>query len=215
MLIELAVKFDNAHTPAELENLLNLEEGVVVNEIDDSSEKVIVQSSIPVSRLLSTVNAAGFPVLFRGVSSQAKSMQGCDFGSGVAPLTSGEEVYGLCRLFQPTDEYLLVDVSLDKLNTSQIVSLAIHKCGDLSSSAYSCGDIYKTDSVIGEIGKTVANDQGQATLVVQIPGIQLRDLIGRSIVLHDASTKSRRVLCSLFPVICAYVDRVLFFVSSY
>ncbi|KAA0199490.1 Copper chaperone for superoxide dismutase, partial [Fasciolopsis buskii] len=190
-LIELAVKFDDAHTPEKLEKLINAVNGVTISEINLTNETVIVLSSIPVSRVLSTISEAGFPVLFRGASSTASSMKDCDFGSGVAPLTSGEVVYGLCRIFQPTDEYLLVDASLDGLNANQTVTLALHKSGDLSSSAASCGDVYTTNWFNGEIRKVVTDAQGRATVVAEVPGLKLRDLIGRSVVLHDTSTNSR------------------------
>lgn len=43
----------------------------------------------------------------------------------------------------------------------------------------------------GEIRKVVTDAQGRATVVAEVPGLKLRDLIGRSVVLHDTSTNSR------------------------
>ncbi|VDP94540.1 unnamed protein product [Echinostoma caproni] len=94
-------------------------------------------------------------------------------------------------MFQPTDAYILVDATISGLKQNQSVNLAIHKCGDLSSSSYSCGDIFTNEFTNGNLGNIVADDEGRANLIVEKSGLKLHDLIGRSVVLHDTLTESR------------------------
>nr|BBB55938.1 copper chaperone for superoxide dismutase [Clonorchis sinensis] len=196
MLLELAVQFGPATSGDHLRNLLDKERDVKCIELNESEDRLVVDSTLPVSTLLNLIRSQGFPALFRGASSDADGMKACDFGSGVAVLSEGGKVCGICRLFQPSDEVLLVDASADGLFPEHRILMAIHSFGDISNDAVSCGEILPTNEGTAQLGTVQADSDGHASWLVENTTLKLWNLIGRSVVLHDLTTCSR-IACGI------------------
>ncbi|KER22326.1 hypothetical protein T265_09569 [Opisthorchis viverrini] len=196
MLLELAVQFGPATSANHLRNLLDKEHDIKCIEVNESEERLVVDSTLPVSTLLNLIRSQGFPTLFRGTSSDADGMKACDFGSGVAVLSEGGKVCGICRLFQPSDETLLVDASADGLFPEHQILMAIHSFGDISNDAMSCGEILTTTEGTAQLGTVQADSDGHASWLVENTTLKLWNLIGRSVVLHDL-TASSRIACGI------------------
>ncbi|KAA3680330.1 copper chaperone for superoxide dismutase [Paragonimus westermani] len=144
------------------------------------------------------VNFAG-AVPHQNLATLLEGMPDCDFGSGVATILKGEIMCGVCRLFQPSEETLIVDVSVDNLPPERHITLTIHALGDLSGAAESCGDVFVNhQGCSGKLGSFLSDSNGRGVLVTENADIKLWEVIGRSIVLHDEDSQtSFNGFCSL------------------
>ncbi|KAF5395020.1 Copper chaperone for superoxide dismutase [Paragonimus heterotremus] len=192
MFFEIAVNFAGAVPHQNLATLLEDMPEIKSFQLNEKEEFILVETALPVSTLLQKIREAGYPALFRGASSDSKSMQNCDFGSGVATILKREIVCGVCRLFQPSEETLIVDVSVDNLPPERHITLAVHVLGDLSGAAESCGDVFVNhQGCSGKLGSFLSDSNGRGMLVTENTDIKLWEVIGRSVVLHDEDSQTR------------------------
>ncbi|KAF8568826.1 hypothetical protein P879_01084 [Paragonimus westermani] len=178
----MVFNFDDAVPRQNLATLLGGMPEIKSFQLDEKEGFVVVETALPVSTLLQKIREAGYPALFRD----------CDFGSGVATILKREIVCGVCRLFQPSEEILIVDLSVDNLPPGRHITLVIHALGDLSGAAESCGDVFVNhQGCSGKLGSFLSDPNGRGVLVTESADIKLWEVIGRSIVLHDEDSQTR------------------------
>ncbi|CAH8436358.1 unnamed protein product [Dicrocoelium dendriticum] len=200
MLLELAVDFSKVECIDSLKSFLNGLPEISSFDINLSDDVLLVETTASPTKLLKIIQSAGYTAKFCGASSSASGMKNCDFGSGVANIIANDTVYGICRLFQPTDDKLLVDAAVSNLPPERKFLLAVHRFGDLSKGADSCGDVFDQPPLSsGELGILNSDTGGRGELFAENTNLKLWDLIGRAVVLHDVGTRS--------PVACGIVAR--------
>ena len=171
-------------------------QGVFNYTWDASSHTLITTGSVPPSFIVSALRSADLSVIVRGITGiQDPSLFADGVVAAVAILEYHPPLFppypvstslsidtcprGLIRFIRGNQETIL-DCALAQLDAQQPCQVSIRTRGDLSNPPDSLGPIYSHESTLLSWNIT-ADTHGNASLVVEVPRLDLSDLIGCSV----------------------------------
>ncbi|XP_052768263.1 copper chaperone for superoxide dismutase-like isoform X2 [Mya arenaria] len=174
-----------------VENALQGVDGVKSVSVDLSSGKVLVDSSLGSERIKALIESTGKRAVLKGMGGKT----GSHLGAAVSIMEYGSaSVRGLIRFVQTDTDQLVVDGTIDGLAPGKH-ALCVHECGDVSEGCNSCGDVYGSMGINnltatkGEMGDIEVGLDGRAEFRFTNSRLKVWELIGRSMIIHQASTE--------------------------
>eukprot|EP00048_Salpingoeca_helianthica_P022253 m.17231 g.17231 ORF g.17231 m.17231 type:complete len:246 (+) comp7080_c0_seq1:108-845(+) len=187
LVTEFAVNMTSLGCAQAVEHALNGQQGITSYEIDLQNQVVTIHGTVPSSTLLAMLEGTGKKVAIKGQSAERGEM------SAVCMLQWGPSVRGVVRFAQMKENRVLIDGSVAGLPQG-LHNLAVHEFGDLSSGCESTGDCFAPQytpaaaaAPAGDLGNIVADESGCSSFLFEHRGLQVWDLIGRSLVVHVAA----------------------------
>ncbi|KAK3093845.1 hypothetical protein FSP39_020907 [Pinctada imbricata] len=161
-------------------------EGVKSVQVNLDTDQVIVESSLPSSKVQSLIESTGKRAVLQGYGNNATQ----SLGAAVAQMEFGQRgIRGIIRLVQTNQSTCVVDGTVDGLPAGKH-KLYVHECGDISAGCNSCGDVFgltesKKEKPLGEIGNIEADRDGRSQFRLTNTDLKVWDIIGRSMVIHQ------------------------------
>ena len=179
------------------ESLFLIIAGIDSYDIDVSSERVVVRSSLASEQVKSIIESTGKLAVLIGTGvntgqrSSAVAMLGVE-GNFLSP-----GARGVVRLSQVSGEECVVEGVVDGLSPG-LHGLAVHETGDTSEGCASLGGHYNPRGVrhgspeqgeqerhAGDLGNIMADQQGRASFRLVDRVLKVWDIIGRSVVVSS------------------------------
>lgn len=197
---EFAVEMTCESCVKDVTKVLEGVQGVSSFDIDLAGKKVLVEGTVPPSKISKLLKETGRTVIVRGQgvpdgqghSGAAVCIFDCYGTDPTQMLPSGKS--GLARFVQVDNETCLIDLTIQGLSPGKH-GVHIHECGDISEGWKSTGDHYNPTNVkhgdgvhdghIGDLGNVVVDENGWGDLVIESNRIKVWDIIGRSIVVTE------------------------------
>jgi copper chaperone for superoxide dismutase len=101
----------------------------------------------------------------------------------------GPQIHGVVRFAQVSMELLRVEASFSGLPQGSSVGWSINEYGDLTRGAASTGQIFSGSA--GDLGVLEVNNDGVAEYTGTKEKLQVRDMIGRAVVVYGDTDKSK------------------------
>lgn len=189
--MEFAVEMKCGDCVANVRNVLADKPDIKIIEIDQANKNVLVETTMPSGTVHDILEQTGKTVVFRGHgSSQGPS----EIAAAVSHIV-GENINGLVRFVQTSEDLCVVDGTIDGLSKGKH-GIHINELGDLSNGCLSTGSHYnprnthhgnRTDIErhVGDLGNIVSNEDGRAVFRIQDQHIKIWDVIGRSLVVDE------------------------------
>lgn len=193
--IEFAVEMTCEKCVNVIREKLNNVAGVHQVEISLEKGSVVVDTSLPSSRVQQLIESTNRRAILKGYGEEKKSaavaMLGGSIGSGLGP------VKGVVRFLQLSPDSCIIDGTIDGL-TPGFHGLHVHECGDISKGCESVGSHFNPYNTkhggqgndvqsrhAGDLGNVEADQTGRASFVLKDKVLKVPDIIGRSIVVTE------------------------------
>ncbi|KNC79581.1 hypothetical protein SARC_08029 [Sphaeroforma arctica JP610] len=211
-VIEFAVQLQSQKDVDDVTKTLN-DLGISVSEVDQKSQKVVVTTSLPSTRVHAAIANTGRQAVVRGCSAPEGANLGTavcmilgekgtseDMGAVKSSATAQDAsaasepvgmVRGLVRFVQVSEDVCVVDGAASGLQTGTH-GVRVNTYGDLTDGCSSTEPVY-TDKVsgeaIGNLGDVEADTHGHTSFKFVARNLRVWDIIGRAVVIDSSSLK--------------------------
>ncbi|XP_076818050.1 copper chaperone for superoxide dismutase-like isoform X1 [Clavelina lepadiformis] len=163
---------------------------VEVVMLDVKKQLLVVESQLSFKEILTLIEDTGKRAVLMGYGSNVSS----SLGAAVAEI-SGNNVNGVVRIVQLANNNCLIEGTIDGLTPGKH-GLNVHEYGDLSDGCRSCGNhfnphnfghggINSEERHVGDLGNISAQINGRSSFRLLDSRINVWDIIGRSLVVHE------------------------------
>ncbi|KAG2469551.1 CCS dismutase, partial [Polypterus senegalus] len=164
-LLEFAVQMTCDSCVSAVRNMLEGVSGIHSVDTDLEKQTVVVDCTLPSQQVQDLIENSGRRAVLKGMGSLVEA----HLGAAVAMMSGQNQVQGVVRFLQVTEDCCLIEGTIDGLEPG-LHGLHVHEFGDLTNNCHSCGEHYNP------FGK---NHGGQKDLE------KVWDIIGRSIVVDS------------------------------
>lgn len=189
--IEFAVQMTCESCVKTVRKALENVPGIQNFDINLTTGSVTVESTLPAQEILKTLQSTGKKAVVRGLGGTT---------AGVAILDTGSDtIKGVVRFVQEAEDVCIIDGTVDGLNAGKH-QLSVHECGDTSQGCASVGDFFNPKKsngrIYGDLGFVKAEKDGRSAFRFDDSVIKLSDIIGRALVISEATT-GKRLACGI------------------
>ncbi|BFZ08005.1 hypothetical protein BsWGS_11044 [Bradybaena similaris] len=203
--MEFAVEMRSPCCVGRVKNALEGVKGVHSIDVDLATQRLVIEGDVLAETVRGTIEKeTGMAAVLLGHGSAAQNL-----GAGVAAISIGNSgVKGLLRFVQVDPGTCFVEGAIDKLPSSQPVFLTVHETGDVSDGCNSCGSLFRpadgsNNTFSGFLKELTPNTDKRAEFRVALSNVQLSDIIGHCVVVHQGNHhdieqgQSERLACGI------------------
>ncbi|XP_033102744.1 copper chaperone for superoxide dismutase-like [Anneissia japonica] len=204
--MEFAVNMTCMSCKSAIENALKNKPEIKSVSVNLGDQQVVVETTLTTSEVKNLLESTGRRANLKGHGSAEPTTSVKHLGAAVSMLQGPSCVEGVVRFLQATENTCIIEGTLDNLKPGPH-GLNIHEFGDLSNGCESCGPHYnpynsrhgapgENERHVGDLGNIVADENGRATFRFEDDKMKVWDIIGRSVVVHDAEDDLGRGLAA-------------------
>ncbi|KAK9765683.1 copper chaperone [Basidiobolus ranarum] len=181
----------------DVKSTLSQVEGIQKSEIDLEKKRVVVEGTVPPSKIVKLLRETGRTVIVRG----SGASDGSHLGAAVCifeehNMNSKNQDYhpkGLARFVQVSEEHCLIDITVNNLPPGEH-GVHIHEYGDVSEGPKSTGDHFNPTNEthgdhekghVGDLGNITVDENGWGDMIIESTRVKVWDIIGRSVVISN------------------------------
>lgn len=181
--IEFAVQMSCNSCVEAVKNSLK-SDGINSVEVNLKSGTVVVETKLSTHDVLKLLEKSGRKAVVKGFSGSV---------AAVAILEAGNrDIQGVVRLMQIQPDLCVIDGTIDGLEPGKY-RVTVHECGDISQGCESVGEVYKIKDKKCDLGDVDANQDGRAAFRLEDNILDLKDCIGRSLVISEIKENGERL----------------------
>ncbi|KJX98743.1 superoxide dismutase copper chaperone Lys7 like protein [Zymoseptoria brevis] len=161
--------------------------GIESFEASLENQQFSLLSSLPPSKVITTLASAGRTAILRGSGESDSSAAVAILEDHSQPV--GEAVKGLVRLVEVREGLVVVDVGVKGLpvvkddEAERVLSVSVRAAGDISRGAGSVGGVWREDGKErGVLGTVNVSASGEGTAFFEVEGLRVWEIIGRGLL---------------------------------
>ncbi|XP_028659087.1 copper chaperone for superoxide dismutase-like [Erpetoichthys calabaricus] len=189
--LEFAVQMTCDSCVSAVRNVLEGVSGIHSVDIDLEKQMVVVDCTLPSQQVQDLIENSGRRAVLKGMGSLVEA----HLGAAVAMMSGQNQVQGVVRFLQVTEDCCLIEGTIDGLEPG-LHGLHVHEFGDLTNNCHSCGEHYNPfgknhggqkdlEKHAGDLGNILCDQDGRATFRIEEYQVKVWDIIGRSIVVDS------------------------------
>ncbi|XP_039625145.1 copper chaperone for superoxide dismutase-like [Polypterus senegalus] len=189
--LEFAVQMTCDSCVSAVRNMLEGVSGIHSVDTDLEKQTVVVDCTLPSQQVQDLIENSGRRAVLKGMGSLVEA----HLGAAVAMMSGQNQVQGVVRFLQVTEDCCLIEGTIDGLEPG-LHGLHVHEFGDLTNNCHSCGEHYNPfgknhggqkdlEKHAGDLGNILSDKDGRATFRIEEYQVKVWDIIGRSIVVDS------------------------------